>query len=49
MQDIINKLFDILLELDARENSNNCIIPELSDKGWDELCIEGIKLFEQLK
>lgn len=46
---IINKLFYILEELDARDCSNNCVVSKLVDKSWIELCDDGIKLFEQLK
>ena len=46
---IIDRLYLILAELDARESGGNCIIRELLAKGWDELCDEGISLFEQLK
>ena len=46
---IINKLFDIVTELDARNIGANCVIPELTGVGWTELCEMGIKLFEQIK
>ena len=46
---MIEKLFIILTELDARENSFNCVISELIGKSWDELCNDAIILFENLK
>lgn len=45
---IIEQLFLILTELDARESSNNCPNP-LSTVSWEQLCNMGIGLFEQLK
>lgn len=48
-ENIINELSYILEELDARDCSNNCVVPKLIDKSWIELCDYGIKLFEQLK
>ena len=47
--EIIEKLMDIIVELDARECSNNSVIMELSGTGWTKLCEDGIKLFERLK
>ena len=47
--EIIGLLNDILIELDARECSNNCIIPYLQDVPWVDLCDKGIELFEKLK
>lgn len=46
---IINKLYEIVQELDARNISANCVIPELTGIGWTELCEIGIELFEQIK
>lgn len=46
---IINKLFQIFTELDARESSNNCIVPELAVRSWDELLDDAIGLIEQLR
>lgn len=48
-KDIINQLYKILDELNAREVSCNCIIPELSEIGWTDLCQKGEELFELLK
>lgn len=41
-------LWDIVEELIARETSNNCVIPPLQGKSWDELCKDGIRLFKEL-
>lgn len=46
---IIENLFRILTELDARESSCNCVISELINKNWGELCDDAIELLEQLK
>lgn len=46
---IIDQLFDIVTELDARNISANCVIPELTGIGWTELCEKGIELLWQIK
>ena len=46
---ILDELNLIIMELYARETSNNCIVPELQDKSWNSLCDRGLELFEQLK
>ena len=46
---IINQLFDIATELDARNIGANCVIPELTGVGWTDLCEMGIELFKQIK
>lgn len=46
---IINKLSDIIIELDARESSSNSVISSLREYGWVELCDKGINLFQDLK
>ena len=45
---IIEQLFLILTELDARDCSNNCPTC-LSTISWEQLCNMGIRSFEQLK
>ena len=47
--DIINKLYSIVVELDARECSNNMVSIGLRDKSWTELCEEAIQLLEKIK
>lgn len=49
IEEKINKLFEILTELHAREVSSNCVIRELSNKGWKELCDNAIELLEEIK
>ena len=46
---IINEIYDIVIELDARECCGNCVAVGLLDKSWTELCEEAIKLLEQIK
>ena len=46
---IIDQLFLILTELDARERSNNCPTTCLRGISWDGLCDMCIDLLEQLK
>lgn len=45
----INTLCSIVTELDAREFSNNCVVPELQPLSWNELCDRGIALLQELK
>lgn len=47
--DIINKLYSIVVELDARECSNNMVSIGLRDKSWTELCEEAIQLLKKIK
>ena len=42
---IIDELYNIVLELDARECSNNAMMPEYS---YHELCSRAIALLQQL-
>lgn len=37
-EETINKVFEILSELHAREVSGNCVIRSLQSKSWKELC-----------
>ena len=46
---IIDQLYRIVTELDARECSSNLVISEYETTGWKELCDIGIELFAQLK
>lgn len=48
-REIMEKLFRVTTELDAREYSSNSIIQEYQSVSWNELCDIGINLFEQLK
>lgn len=48
-QEIINELFNIIIELDARNQSNNCINQDYDNKSWKELCETGSELFNNLK
>ena len=46
---IIEQLFIIVTELDARDCSNNSIESCFRGISWETLCSMGINLFEQLK
>lgn len=46
---IIEQLFIIVTELDARDCSNNSIASCFHGISWETLCNMGINLFEQLK
>ena len=48
-EDIINKVFEILTELHAREVSSNCVIQHLQHKGWTELCNDAIELLKEIE
>lgn len=45
----IEQLFSILTELDARNQSNNCVVSGLTGVNWDDLCDEGITLLKSIK
>lgn len=46
---LIDDLYNIAVELDAREFSNNCAVDRLQQFGWNELCDKGIEILEKLK
>ncbi len=46
---ILDELNLIIMELYARETSNNCVVSELHNQNWDTLCDKGVELFKQLK
>ena len=46
---MIDDLYNIAVELDAREFSNNCVVDNLQQFGWNELCNKGIEILEKLK
>ena len=48
-EDVIDKVYNIVLELDARESGGNCVFTGLQDKSWTELCEIAISLLEQIK
>lgn len=46
---MIDDLYDITTEIDARETSCNCVIEKLQGLSWEELCNKGIEILEKLK
>lgn len=48
-EDIIDKIYNIVLELDARESGGNLLFTGLQNKSWTEICEEAIELLEQIK
>ena len=46
---MLDELYDIVTEIDARETGSNCVIPQLQEVGWDELFDRGIEVLKQLK
>lgn len=46
---MLDDLYDIAVELDAREFSNNCVVDNLQQFSWNELCDKGIEILEKLK
>ena len=45
----IEELLDIIVEVHAREISNNCVYTELLDKSWTELCERAIDILNEIK
>lgn len=45
---VLEDIEDILLELNAREESNNCVVNGFSNLSWIELCNKGVELFQEL-
>ena len=46
---MLDDLYDIAVELDSREFSNNCVVDRLTGLSWDELCDKGIEILTKLK
>lgn len=46
---IIEQLFCVITELDARDCGSNSVISEYHNTSWNNLCDIGIELFKQLK
>ena len=46
---MIDDLYNIAVELDARETSCNCVIEKLQGLSWEALCNKGIEILEKLK
>lgn len=49
IEKIIDEIYNIVLELDARESGGNLLFTGLQDKSWTELCEYGIELLEQIR
>ena len=47
--EIIEIVFRIMTELDARESASNILIREYQGVGWNELCDKAIESIQQLK
>jgi hypothetical protein len=45
----LDVLYDIAVELDARERTSNCVIRELLPLSWNEVCDKGIEMLQKLK
>ena len=46
---MLDDLYDIVVELDSREFSNNCVVDRLTGLSWDDLCDKGIEILTKLK
>lgn len=46
---MLDDLYDIAVELDARETANNCVVDRLQIFSRQELCDKGITILEELK
>lgn len=47
--EIIEELFEIVTELEARELGANMVIPKFQGTSWSRLCHRGKDLFRQLE
>ena len=45
----LDDLYDIAVELDARERTSNCVERRFLTLSWDELCDKGIEALKKLK
>lgn len=45
----LDDLYNIAVELDARETSYNCVVGSLIPLSWDEVCDKGIEILQKLK
>ena len=45
----LDDLYNIAVELDARERTSNCVVRSLLPLSWDEVCDRGIELLQKLK
>lgn len=46
---MLDDLYNIAVELDARERTSNCVISSLLSLSWDEVCDKGIEVITELK
>ena len=45
----LDDLYDVAVELDARERTSNCVVRSLLPLSWDEVCDKGIEALQKLK
>lgn len=46
---MLDDLYNIAVELDARETTSNCVVDSLASLSWDEVCDKGIEILQKLK
>lgn len=46
---MLDDLYNIAVELDARETTSNCVVDSLTSLSWDEVCDKGIGILQKLK
>ena len=46
---MLDDLYNIAIELDARETTSNCVVDSLISLSWDEVCDRGIEILQKLK
>ena len=46
---MLDDLYNIAVELDARETTSNCVVDSLVSLSWDEVCDKGIEILQKLK
>lgn len=46
---MLDDLYDIAVELDARETTSNCVVDSLTSLSYHEICDKGIDILQKLK
>ena len=46
---LLSTIYDIAVELDAREIQNAKVVDEFQQLSWNDLCDKGIQILEKLK
>lgn len=46
---MLDAIYNIAVELDARETTSNCVVGDLINLSWVEVCDKGIEILTKLK